>query len=160
MTTFTCNACHLEKETGQFYTSTKAKRGHHLICKECWDERTRKYRLSHWGKCYETRKRYRNRERIRVDALSRKSALKQKYGITPSEYQSLLESQGCRCAICGTHQDETRSRRLCVDHCHCTLRVRGLLCDKCNRGLGALNDDPLLLRKAAEYLEAINATLK
>lgn len=78
MTTFTCNACHLEKETGQFYTSTKAKRGHHLICKECWDERTRKYRL----------------------------------------------------------------------------------CDKCNRGLGALNDDPLLLRKAAEYLEAINATLK
>jgi hypothetical protein len=44
-------------------------------------------------------------------------------------------------------------KRLCVDHDHKTNKVRALLCDGCNKGLGAFSDSPALLRKAADYLE-------
>lgn len=61
----------------------------------------------------------------------------------------LVEQQGV-CAICG-HDDLTRN--LSLDHCHITNCLRGLLCGRCNSGIGLLNDDPQLLRAALQYLE-------
>ena len=76
------------------------------------------------------------------------------YGITLDEYEALLVEQKERCAICGRHQQENdRKRKLAVDHHHDTKQVRGLLCAKCNKGIGLFSDDPNLLRKAAEYCE-------
>ena len=94
----------------------------------------------------------------------KKSALKHKinlrlYGLTPESYASLLAAQGGGCAICGaTKANKTDTRRLAVDHDHSSGRVRGLLCTPCNRTLGAMNNDPLLLRKAADYLEFVWTT--
>lgn len=78
------------------------------------------------------------------------------YGITPAEYDALLENQGGLCAIC--RKPETVARdgkvmRMPVDHCHDTGRIRGLLCHRCNRAVGMLGDDPEVLRAAANYLE-------
>lgn len=73
-----------------------------------------------------------------------------KYGITEVDYQTLLAKQNGGCAICGSSGER---RRLDVDHCHITDKIRGLLCNNCNRGLGHLKDDPALLRLAATYLE-------
>ena len=73
-----------------------------------------------------------------------------KYGITEDQYQQILELQRGVCAICERHQ---RYRRLSVDHDHKTKRVRGLLCNWCNRALGRFVDSPARLRRAAEYLE-------
>lgn len=75
------------------------------------------------------------------------------YGLTPSDFAALLAKQDGRCAICRTN-DFTPKRNPGVDHCHGSGVVRGLLCGRCNAGLGQFKDDPALLRAAASYLEA------
>jgi len=77
------------------------------------------------------------------------------YGISLKEYNAMVESQDGKCAICGV--DETleirgKTVRLAVDHCHTTGKVRGLLCAKCNQGIGCLKDDVELLQSAIDYL--------
>ena len=71
------------------------------------------------------------------------------YGVTPAVFAALLLKQGCRC-ICGTALSDENAL---VDHSHETDKVRGLLCRKCNLALGHTNDDPLILRQLAAYLE-------
>lgn len=84
--------------------------------------------------------------------------IKRKYGLAMDEYIAMLEIQGGGCSICGARQSqlwrEVVRQPLLIDHDHETGKVRGLLCDHCNRGLGQFRDDPALLHKAAEYLEA------
>jgi hypothetical protein len=86
-----------------------------------------------------------------TQAQLRKYNLK-KYGITPEDYDSLLAVQGGACACCKA-QRNLDGRRLYVDHCHSTGRVRGLLCYSCNTGIGSLGDDTKGLQRALCYLE-------
>jgi hypothetical protein len=79
---------------------------------------------------------------------NRRSFLKNKYGISLEEYDAMLARQGGRCATCKRRP----VGRLCVDHCHVTGKVRGLLCRKCNIGIGHLDDDTEVLQSAADYL--------
>ena len=72
------------------------------------------------------------------------------YGITAGEYQTLLDHQGGRCAICERATGKTR--RLAVDHDHETGLVRGLLCKPCNRMLGHGRDEAAFFRRAYDYL--------
>lgn len=76
--------------------------------------------------------------------------LNKKFGLTEAQYHTMLMAQGHRCALC-TRAD-LPEKRLAVDHDHVTGKIRALLCDRCNRGIGLLGDDPIQLRKAAEYL--------
>jgi hypothetical protein len=80
---------------------------------------------------------YRDRERAR------------RYGLSLADYRTLQEKQGHACAIC-----RKVTRDLCIDHCHVTGRVRGLLCRRCNSALGFYADDQCLLRAALAYLQA------
>lgn len=73
-----------------------------------------------------------------------------KYGLTIEEYETLFAKQGYRCAIC--RKVPTPQQRMCVDHCHETQVVRGILCTSCNRGVGLLGDDPASVKRALEYL--------
>ena len=98
-------------------------------------------------------KRYRERDK----AISLDRALGYKYGITPDMYRELIIKQNGKCAVCG-NGETVLSRygiplRLAVDHCHTTGRIRGLLCNRCNRLIGIVNDDPALLRRMAAYIE-------
>lgn len=77
-----------------------------------------------------------------------------KYKITAEGYDALLAKQGGVCAICGAGEPGTSHGFWHVDHCHSAGHVRGLLCSTCDTGLGSFRDQPAVLRRAAEYLEA------
>lgn len=114
------------------YYESKEKGGRiRRRCKACQTERMRKiyatdaYRLKH---------RDDDRRRRRF--------------CTAEEYNGMVSEQSGKCAICGRILwDDLR-----VDHDHTTGKVRGLLCDNCNWGLGNFKDNPELLRKAVDYL--------
>lgn len=90
-------------------------------------------------------------------AWNNKNNLLRKYNITIFDYNEMLAEQDCRCKVC-----HTQSYTLAVDHDHsccpgaesCGKCIRGLLCKKCNAGLGQFNDDPVLLLAAAKYLQS------
>jgi hypothetical protein len=74
--------------------------------------------------------------------------LRVRYGISPEQYDLMLRYQGGACGICG----ERPTGRLCVDHDHVTGKVRGLLCHRCNLGLGNYRDDQRLTMAATAWL--------
>lgn len=87
----------------------------------------------------------------------REQAWQRRYGITRDDYNKLLDEQEGKCAICSTTEIGRKGHtHFHVDHCHTTGKVRGLLCDLCNRGLGYFKDSEETLTKAASYLEKYN----
>lgn len=83
----------------------------------------------------------------------RKYLLAREYGLTENDYARMLQEQNGCCAVCGTDKPTGRWKAFAVDHNHTTGKVRALLCNECNRGIGLLKDNATLLRKAADYLD-------
>ena len=77
-----------------------------------------------------------------------------KYGITEQIYEEERKKQNFSCLICENHEDTEFLGKLNIDHDHKTGKYRGLLCTNCNLGLGKFKDEPKLLKKAIEYLNA------
>lgn len=109
-------------------------------CKECAARQAREWYGRH------TERGLTNRRRLQ---------LKADYGLTPEQYDAMLEAQGGVCALCARPERAKRDgkvMRMPVDHCHETGRVRALLCHACNRAIGLLGEDVELLRRAIDYL--------
>lgn len=123
-----CNRCSVLLDFTNWYPSYSKKRWH--ICKDC-DKKRQKQHLKDNPEIYE-------RRHLR------------KYGVTVNQYNKMLEGQQGVCRICN---DPPSRRHLCVDHCHETGKIRGLLCVPCNAGLGNFKDNPDLLEEAKRYLE-------
>lgn len=83
--------------------------------------------------------------------IRREGHLKSQYGITTEHYNEMFINQNGCCKICGIHQS-VLTQRLSVDHCHISNKVRGLLCKKCNTGLGNFSDNIEFLKQAIFYL--------
>lgn len=76
------------------------------------------------------------------------------YKLTAIEYESMREKQKDKCAICGSKQPlHYNDGELCIDHDHASGKVRGLLCTRCNSGLGFFKDNKEFLTNAISYLE-------
>lgn len=96
-------------------------------------------------------------------AVQRAFFMRWKYGITPGEFDELMQKQQGKCLICkidhtealrpGATKDGSRNSGLVVDHNHKSKVIRGLLCTRCNQGLGYFRDNPDFLSSAAEYLK-------
>lgn len=95
---------------------------------------------------------YWNNESDKQSEARRAYKYKKEFGITIEDYDKMFIEQGGRCAICGKHHSEIERKHFSVDHCHNTGIVRGLLCHKCNSGLGAFGDDINKLKLAVVYL--------
>lgn len=135
MTSKPCTRCNEVKPLASFSPSKRARDGLHHYCKDCKNAYRRWYARA-------------NPERIRD------SVLRSKYGITAREYDDLLAEQHYGCAICETSEPGGFSKGFVVDHDHESGSVRGLLCTQCNVGIGMMQDSPMRLRSAADYLEA------
>lgn len=85
--------------------------------------------------------------------ISRDYYLQVTYGVTEQWYLDTLEKQSYCCYICEKPRNDKTQKYLCVDHCHTTGKVRGLLCTACNQALGNFKDNIKFLKKAIEYLE-------
>lgn len=80
-----------------------------------------------------------------------------RYGLSFDQYSAMFMEQGGLCLICkkpetSLNQHTHELRLLSVDHCHGTGKIRGLLCKRCNTGIGAFEEDPELLKAAIRYI--------
>lgn len=132
----------------------------HKICTKCKNltdmnlfvkNKQGKYQKQSW--CNPCRSKYYKENKPRFQHLIRNGMLKRKYGIDKEGYDNLLKLQNGKCAICGLQEQNHRNKVFNVDHNHKTKKVRGLLCNNCNRGLGHLKDNILFLENALAYLK-------
>lgn len=131
-----CSTCEQEKDLDAFY-------GKSTYCKECYVLYQEEYRKSNYSK--EQRRKWQRSYNLRA-----------KYGISVEEYDQMLRDQDSACAICMRSELEPGSPlKLVVDHDHETGKVRGLLCDFCNRALGVLGDrlESPMFQRVLRYLE-------
>ena len=135
-----CTKCRVSKPLTSFYTRKDRPCGYTSECRACLQKRardaggiTKEERMVH----------------------HRRHNLWKAFRLTIDEYDVLFQKQGGVCAICGrpeTVANQYGVMRLAVDHDHNTDKVRGLLCTKCNRGLGLFEDNVISLSKAIQYV--------
>ena len=130
-----CKSCGVTKDLSLFYKRSRSSDGYNPHCKEC---------VASYEKAY------------RTPDVNKRYNLKKSFGLSVEDYTAMLESQGGVCAICKQPETTIRAGKvqaLAVDHCHTTGKIRGLLCNSCNRALGKFKDDVSIVKSAVAYLE-------
>jgi hypothetical protein len=105
-------------------------------------------RNAEWRRRYASDEEFRAKHKARGGASKRKSRL-EKHGLSQEDYEAMLAQQHGACGIC----ENPFQRTPCIDHCHVTGLVRGLLCNNCNLAIGNLQDNPSFAYRAGAYLE-------
>jgi hypothetical protein len=166
-----CSKCGEYKSVDEFCRDKHQLSGLSCSCKKCHNKqgresdavyrenrkaRTKKYHQEHLEQDKARRHAHyiRNWERIaqEYELTARGIRLQKYYNMTLDDYDAMLKTQNNQCVICGKTPEEN-GKRLCVDHDHETGAVRGLLCDKCNTGLGFFRDSIDLVSRAKKYLK-------
>lgn len=136
-----CRKCKQSKPLTDFHKRSSAKDGLQSLCKTCNIERVKVWQSENPERHEEDWKRLTgSRNRLVVKA--------RRYNISVESLESLLEEAGGKCQICQQSPD----RWVVIDHCHDSLLVRGVLCERCNQALGLFRDDTENLKRAIEYL--------
>ena len=135
-----CRNCSSSLTVGANWAESHASRKQR-ICKPCNAEQAREWR-----------KRNPSKQREYAEKRGR-WWIESRYGIDEAEWKRMFDAQCGRCAICDSKDPKGNHGVFHVDHCHETGKVRGLLCDTCNRGLGMFYDNINTLKGAIEYLE-------
>lgn len=143
-----CNTCGEHLSLSQFHKRSDTRDGRQFKCKSCnsvsavdWQrENSDKYK-EYW----ESRDK-KKRDRYSEEWFKYKAG---RYKCSVDELKSMVDESGEVCAICG----EFTTVYLAIDHCHETGKIRGLLCTRCNTGLGLFKEDTDRLKSAILYLE-------
>lgn len=161
----TCSGCGEEKPVEAFHIDRGQRDGLKTKCRVCtnkvkaaWRSRNRdlirERRRDEYGRHKDRYLAYFNSDRRRLSVFHWK--LRACFGITPEQFDKMMSDQGGCCAICGKPPDKAKGHRhkhrLNVDHDHKTGKVRGLLCNNCNIGLGAFEDSQDRIANAIQYL--------
>jgi hypothetical protein len=137
-----CLRCKVAKHRSEFHKQKQSKNAVRSHCKPCSTIIARE-RSAKW----------RGRDPDGFAVSARYASIKWKYGISQEQFEEMLARQCGVCAIC-SRKEESKRGRLFVDHCHSTGVVRGLLCSRCNSGLGNFRDSPEIMDNARAYLMA------
>lgn len=132
-----CHICKKIKNIKEFNKDNQTISGYARACRDCQkiksNNRYKNFKLEH-----------------------KNNHLKSYFNISLNDYNKILKKQNGVCAICGlleSRKTVNTSYTLAIDHDHITGKVRGLLCHRCNLGLGQFKDTTVLLQKAIEYLK-------
>jgi hypothetical protein len=158
-----CKKCGAVRPFDDFYLAAGNRDGRRGECKECslalrkrWYQNNRERSMAYvraWQQANPERvKAWRRKNRERRLEKMREIHLRSKFGLTPDEYDRILQAQGGVCALC--ESSPTQGISLHVDHDHGTGEIRGLLCMRCNNALGLFREDPDVLKRAARYVTA------
>ena len=142
----TCGKCKEEKPTSAFSPSRIRKSPNAAWCRAC----SKAYGVANKHKWREKTNATKRKWYAVNSDKNRDYMFRKNYGISLDDYQAVLHAQGGLCVIC--RQPWPGKRPLVVDHDHETGMVRGLLCQGCNVGLGALREDVGILESAIRYL--------
>lgn len=140
----TCTKCGETKALDSYSKARKVEKdGRRAVCKACEKKAKAAYYKKNREEIGNKNKKYllENRDKKR-DRIYRKV-----YGITLDEYNAMYKNQEGRCDVCGEKKD-----RLHVDHNHATNKVRGLLCNGCNAGLGQLKESVAIIERLKLYV--------
>lgn len=142
-----CPDCGEERPAKEFHKNKRNKGGLASYCRM----HTRQRYEQHYAHNAPARRTYQKRRREEqaehTRRLQRLSKIKSKYGLDRDAYATLVAAADGRCAICG------REKKLQIDHCHTTGKVRGLICWSCNIALGKMEDSVERLQAAIRYLQ-------
>lgn len=141
----TCTKCNTERGIDNFAFNKKFPDGLSYWCRTCNAETAKNWRINN----PEKRKRGAKRKQ-----------LQKHYNLTIDKFEQMLKNQHYKCAVCLKEETAKSAdgviKQLSVDHCHKTNKIRGLLCDACNRAEGFLRSDVDLIRRLADYVEKHN----
>ena len=141
-----CKICKLEKNLESYHKSKRHPLGRKMECSKCTNEYLRNH--------------YHTKTKVKHDFRKKRSATyyKRKYNISFDEYLKLCEKNDYKCQICNVkkipagNSEKGSKDVLVLDHCHETNKIRGILCQECNQGLGLFKDNILHLVSAHLYL--------
>lgn len=162
-----CTKCKKAKLPEDFYREKCSRDGRRSSCKMCDNIRVKEYRRRNREACRKSHRKWRAKNPKKVKQSAKKSYrrniknrrnynLKKLCGITLDEYDCIFEQQNGVCAICGKvemQKNQYGIRRLSADHNHATGKMRGLLCNNCNRFIGFCEESVEILEKTIRYLE-------
>jgi hypothetical protein len=164
-----CSSCEHVLPLDRFHLDKGKKDGRSSRCRRCAIRIAREHQSAHADERAEYMQGYRRKNRSRYNALLREWRAKNPgrdkviasrarhnyrlriYGLTNDQFLELLSSQSGACGICGS---VFGAGDIVIDHDHRTGAARGLLCQRCNRGLGCFRDDATIMSTAADYVRA------
>lgn len=153
-----CSGCKEKKSFSDFWKNKNRKDGYCNECKKCLTKRQQepqnKKRKQKYTKEYQKRPKVKERlrklsKKPKYKETVKKGQLRRKFGLTLDEYYKMIQQQKGLCIIC-------KFPEIVVDHNHKTNKVRGLICQRCNKILGFAQDDINLLQGCINYLKDNN----
>jgi hypothetical protein len=142
-----CTKCLAIKSEDSFNKAKKNKDGLNGWCRVCTNEYSREWARKNKKRHQENYNRWRQNNLEHANDLDRLRS----YGLPSGRYKQILEIQKGCCAICKANSPAPK-KTFCVDHCHETGKVRGLLCHRCNTMLGHAKENLETLKNAINFL--------
>lgn len=149
-----CPGCQKTKNVRNFHKHKNKPDGLASWCKECANGNSRRWAKSNKERRARVGQTYyeQNKDKVKAKRIERE------YGLSPDEHKRMKKEQNNLCKLCGKPETGINGtsgevQELCVDHCHETGKVRGLLCRRCNHLIACLGDTEQSIEKVLEYMK-------